>query len=243
MCTVIVQVPDRSADAGGAVRMLAVRDEDPGRPWDPLGAWWPQHPQLVGVRDARAGGAWLAADAAAGRVAVVLNRADVPEAVLGAAPASRGHLVIDAVTGTPPADPPRTHGFNLVDASADGVHVRMWDGASLRRVRLASGVHMLAHDDVDDEATARIARWRDAFADVAARTAGDAGWAQAWLAQLASTAVTAPTDDAAVIRDNRPHGYPTLSLLVCTAEITASGAEVRYAELDDPGTWNAVVPE
>ena len=38
MCTVILRVPSVS---GRPVRMLAVRDEDPSRPWQPLGAWWP----------------------------------------------------------------------------------------------------------------------------------------------------------------------------------------------------------
>ena len=54
MCTVIVHVPE---DSTAAIRVLAVRDEDPARAWDPLGAWWPELPGVVGVRDTRAGGA------------------------------------------------------------------------------------------------------------------------------------------------------------------------------------------
>jgi uncharacterized protein with NRDE domain len=58
--------------------VLAIRDEDPDRPWSPLGRWWPEsHGGVIGVRDVRAGGAWLAADPGAGRLAVLLNRADV----------------------------------------------------------------------------------------------------------------------------------------------------------------------
>ncbi|PNA34677.1 NRDE family protein, partial [Pseudomonas sp. MPR-AND1A] len=59
MCTVIVRVPD---DPRHPTRVLAVRDEDPEREWNPLGDWWPEaHPGVIGVRDVRAGGAWLAA--------------------------------------------------------------------------------------------------------------------------------------------------------------------------------------
>ena len=75
MCTVIIRIPHDDA----AVQLLAVRDEDPGRGWDPLGAWWPDHPGVVGVRDRRAGGAWLAAEPASGRLAVVLNREGAPD--------------------------------------------------------------------------------------------------------------------------------------------------------------------
>src|SRR5690606_32713851 len=126
MCTVIVHVP---ADPRAATRVLAVRDEDPTRAWDPLGPWWPEtHPGVVGVRDARAGGAWLAADPDAGHLAVILNRADVmPDD--GTPVPSRGHLVLDAVAGVEPADP-RTHGFNLVDVTAGRTRITMWNGAA-----------------------------------------------------------------------------------------------------------------
>src|SRR5690606_4917677 len=74
MCTVIIRV------GAGEVRLLAIRDEDPERPWQPLGASWPEtHPGVVGVRDVRAGGAWLAADPARRRLAVLLNRADLSD--------------------------------------------------------------------------------------------------------------------------------------------------------------------
>ena len=77
MCTVIITVPD---DAAQPVRLLAVRDEDPGRPWDRLGAWWPdRYPGVVGIRDVRAGGAWLAANTDERRLAVLLNRHDLSD--------------------------------------------------------------------------------------------------------------------------------------------------------------------
>lgn len=233
MCTVIIHVPE---DAGAPTRLLAVRDEDPGRAWDPLGPWWPEtHPGIVGVRDSRAGGAWLAADPVGGRVAVILNRADVdvPE---GVELSSRGHVVLDAVDGASLDDPPRTHGFNLVQVDAGRTRITMWDGSSVRTVDLAPGTHMIAHDDVDDPATARIEAWRN---DFGAPSDGDQWWA-GWLATLERTTELGPTDDRAIIRDNRPFGYPTLSLLVCAASVSADGAEVVYGELDEPGAWNTL---
>lgn len=233
MCTVVVQVP---ADASHPVRILAVRDEDPARPWDPLGPWWPEaHPGVVGVRDRRAGGAWLAADRGARRLAVILNRADV---LPDDAPAvSRGRIVLDAVAGASPSGAPATHGFNLVEVTPGGARVSMWDAATLRTVDLAPGTHMIAHDDVDDPRTARIRRWLGAFA-AAAPDLERSDSLQPWLDVLQDTAATPPTDDAAIIRDNRPYGIPTLSLLVCTASVGVAGTELAYGALEVPGEWN-----
>jgi Transport and Golgi organisation 2 len=231
MCTVIIHVPE---DTSSPTRLLAVRDEDPGRAWDPLGAWWPQtHPGVVGVRDTRAGGAWLAADSARGRVAVILNRAELVDAAADAV-GSRGHVVLDAVDGRGPGATPAVHGFNLVEVDAGRARVTMWDGAQVRTALLAPGIHMIAHDDVDDDVTARIVAWREAFE----APADGATWWAGWMDTLERSALLDPTDDRAIIRDNRPYGYPTLSLLVCAAEVTAGGAEVVYGELDRPGRWN-----
>ncbi|MFZ8294598.1 NRDE family protein, partial [Staphylococcus aureus] len=70
----VVDVP---RERGQPVRVLAVRDEDRNRPWRRLGTWWPEQPAVRGIRDERAGGAWLAADPRAGRLAVLLNRKDL----------------------------------------------------------------------------------------------------------------------------------------------------------------------
>ena len=68
MCTVVIRVPQR-----GPLRVLAIRDEDPQRPWRPVGAWWPDRPTVRGIMDELAGGAWMAADGST--FAVLLNRA------------------------------------------------------------------------------------------------------------------------------------------------------------------------
>lgn len=253
MCTVIVHVPD-SADE--PLRLLAVRDEDPARPWDAIGPWWPEaYPGVVGVRDVRANGAWLAADPGQRRLAVLLNRADV-ETIPDDTLQSRGGLVLESVAGRAPGEHPPTHGFNLVEVDGARVSVTTWDGAATRTTELAPGTHMIAHDDVDDDATPRIARWLAPFTEAHAAPATDAStpavaelnepgggtpgdWFAPWLALLEASAELAPTDDEAIIRDNRPHGYPTLSLLVCTATIGPDGVELAYGAFDEPGQWNA----
>lgn len=235
MCTVVIRVPHTSAEP---IRVLAVRDEDPTRPWNPLGRWWPEaHEGVLGVRDVRAGGAWLAAEPPRGRLSVLLNRADVtttPEAQLR----SRGGVVLDSVAGRPLPQHPPTHGFNLVEIAGATARVHTWDGDRLRTARLAPGTHMIAHDDVDDPSTPRIARWHDDFSE--AELGEDREWWQPWLDILERSAGLGSTDDRAIIRDNRPHGYPTQSLLVCVAAITAEDIEIEYGELREPGQWGGL---
>jgi hypothetical protein len=239
VCTVILRVPDSPSDP---VRLLAVRDEDPARRWQPLGAWWPDaHPGVVGVRDVRAGGAWLAADPARGRLAVLLNRAS-PPVPDGTAPVSRGTLVLDAVAGREPEPTSSILGFNLVVVDGARARIVTWDGLERREVEVPPGTHMIAHDDLDDPATGRIRHWLHEFADEP--TSGDAdGWWRPWLGTVARSGDLAPDDDRAIIRDNRPLGYPTLSLLLCAASVSADGVDVRYGELAEPGHWNAIALE
>ena len=237
MCTVVVHVPET---ADQPTRILAVRDEDPARAWDPLGTWWPDaYPGVAGVRDARAGGAWLAADPATRRLAVLLNREDVatlPEDSLR----SRGGVVLEAVAGREPGSHPPTHGFNLVEVDGPRVTVTTWDGERARTIPLAPGTHMIAHDDVDDDDTPRIARWLTAFSDAQTDAAASVQWFTPWLTLLERSAELAPTDDDAIIRDNRPLGYRTLSLLVCLASVGPDGVDLAYGAFDEPGRWNAL---
>lgn len=232
MCTVVIRVPEPGA---GPTRILAVRDEDPGRPWRPLGHWWPDRPAVRGIMDELAGGAWLAADD--GRLAVLLNRAggaDVP------VPTSRGGLVLASVAGRPLPEPLTTLGFNLVEARHDHAAVTSWEGGHPRRIELSPGTHMVAHDDVDDPTTQRVAAWLEAFAEAPTEAAPGGHWWDGWLEVLDRTTGTAPTDDRAIIRDNRPHGFPTLSLLVAVASIDTDGVDVAMDTLRTPGGWNAL---
>lgn len=232
MCTVIIRVPARS-DA--PTRLVAIRDEDPARPWNPVGAWWPDaFPGVVGVHDVRAGGAWLAADPAARRLAVLLNRHDdgsLPDDAV----VSRGTLPLASVAGTAPDAAPRTRGFNLLEVDGATARVVSWDGAERRVTELEPGTHMIAHDDLDDPRTARITRWLPEFTD--AGTDASARWWDDWIGVIGRSAALAATDDRAIIRDHRHLGIPTLSLLVCVASVGPDGVELRDAALPAPGTW------
>jgi len=243
MCTVIVQVGESPRDP---VRLLAIRDEDPERPWDPLGEWWPAaHPGVVGVRDARAGGAWLAADPVERRLAVLLNRVDRSERSDDEV-VSRGSLVLASLTGASPGDAPPTRGFNLVEVAPGTVRVTTWDGLVSRSELLAPGIHMIAHDDIDDPATARIVHWLPEFRAAPPPVGGDGDgasgepWWRDWLAIVARSGGLAAVDDRALIRDNRAAGWPTLSLLICVASVSPAGVDLHYGELDQPGEWNPV---
>lgn len=232
MCTVIIRVPESAAEP---TRLIAVRDEDPERPWNPVGAWWPEtYPGVVGVHDVRAGGAWLAAAPDASRLAVLLNRAD-DGSLPNDAVVSRGTLPLASVAGQTPDAAPRTRGFNLLEIGPDGSRVVSWDGATRRVTELGPGTHMIAHDDLDDPRTARITAWLPEFAS-AATDPGERWWDE-WIAVIERSAALAATDDRAIIRDHRHVGIPTLSLLVCVASVGADGVELRDAALPAPGTW------
>lgn len=231
MCTVVIDVED-----AGSARLLAVRDEDPLREWDGLGPWWPeQYPGVIGIRDRRAGGAWLAVDPAKRRLAVLLNRADVRDLADDRA-VSRGSLALESVSGRSPDGPLPMHGFNLLEVGPDGARVILWDGETLRETAVAQGTHMIAHDDLDDAVTPRILTWLPRFRALEPASARD-DWAADWIALLAESAGLAPEDDRAIIRDNRPHGYPTQSLLYATASVTAAGVDVRDHALPSPAHW------
>lgn len=232
MCTVVIDVGDTAN-----TRLLAVRDEDPLREWDAPGLWWPdRYPGVSGIRDRRAGGAWLASNPAEGRLAVLLNRADLAD-LSDRQVRSRGSLALESVSGRSPDAPPPMHGFNLLEVSPDGARVISWNGIELRETAIEPGIHMIAHDDLDDPGTPRIATWLPEF-----RGLGPAAeledWATEWTALLGASAALGPEDDRAIIRDNRPHGYPTQSLLYCTASVTPSGVVLDYRALARAGHWD-----
>ena len=193
---------------------------------------------MIGVRDRRANGAWLAEDSPAGRLAVILNRdvLSVPDGSLE----SRGGIVLASVSGESLPQRPRTAGFNLVEVAGPRAWVTIWDGLRLRREQLEPGVHMISHDEVDDPRTARIVRWLPDYRELTQQQGPEMAfeqWAHQWVAVLSASSALGPFDDRAIIRDNHPHGYPTMSLLVCVAEIRAERVQLASAVLPEPGVW------
>ncbi|WP_119695739.1 NRDE family protein [Microbacterium halotolerans] len=233
MCTVVIRVPET---VGTPISLLAVRDEDPARPWNPLGRWWPDDPDVAGVQDRLAGGAWLAAGR--GRLAVTLNRHGEPD-LSPERIVSRGSLALDAAAGRPQPAPHAMRGFNLVSVAEGAARVTSWDGDRMTQEEIGPGTHMLAHHDLDDPRSERIAAWREGFAEVELGVGED--WYQPWIRLLERTTEVGPTDDRAIVRDNRPLGYPTLSTLACVARIGSGAVDVRYAEFDAPGEWSPLL--
>lgn len=240
MCTVIIEVPDAPT---GPVRMLAVRDEHPERAWDPPGYWWPnEHPGIIGVRDRKAGGAWLAADQDA--VSVILNRAEsVAELLQDGEPPldSRGRIVLDSVEREPLEGRPHTESFNLVEIRDGVATVTHWDGVALAHNVLEPGVHMIAHGAINDVSSARIGQWLPEYRSLAGLPTSQ--WRAEWIKTLELSAELGPDDDRAIIRDNTSHGYPTKSLLVCLVESEISGASITAASKGGVTLDSAVLTE
>src|SRR6266568_2551447 len=119
MCTVVVLFRPLHA---WPVILLANRDEQLDRAWDPPAAWWPDHPGIVAGRDRTAGGTWMGVNAN-GMTAAVLNRPGSLGPAAGKR--SRGELPLLALAETTASaaidavaslDAGQWRGFNLVIA-------------------------------------------------------------------------------------------------------------------------------
>lgn len=133
--------------------LAANRDEMHTRPTDPLQVW-PGQPDLIGGRDALAGGSWLLLSRRR-RMAAVTN----VRVGLAAAPAkrSRGELVHDFVAGDASAE---TFCAQLSATCADygRFNLLLWDGEALwlagnhpvyRARPLGAGLHAVSNGDFD----------------------------------------------------------------------------------------------
>ncbi|MDB5373418.1 MAG: hypothetical protein JWP04_2060 [Belnapia sp.] len=192
MCTVILLHRPGHAFP---ILIAANRDERLDRAWDPPGAWWPDHPGVVGGRDRTAGGTWMAASRA-GAVAMVLNRpgslgpapglrsrGELPLLALAAGGASEGATSIAAL----PASAWRP--FNLVLADRHGAWFLRGTGQKSGQGRavaqpLGAGLHMITAHDPNDLASPRTARHLPRFRAAPAPRPDRDDWA-AWAELLA----------------------------------------------------------
>jgi len=143
------------------------RDEFHERPAAPLG-WWSDTPDVLGGRDLRAGGTWLAF-ARSGRFGLVTNFRDANGAPPGAP--SRGELVPSFLRGTQPATGFLSSlrpgirayaGFNLLLGDARGLHYCCNVGDEGPR-ELAPGIYGLSNHRLD-EPWPKLVRTRERFA-------------------------------------------------------------------------------
>jgi hypothetical protein len=146
MCTAILGLgPD------GTVLLAGVRDEFTQRAWQPPAYHWPDRPALIGGRDERAGGTWLALAPAVPRVACILNGRGqpAPEAIRH----SRGELPLRAAVGEPldPAGLAAFDPFKLLVAEPGRVELLDWDGENYRRRHLPPGLHLVVNSGLAGE--------------------------------------------------------------------------------------------
>jgi hypothetical protein len=229
VCTVIIL---SRPGAAWPTLIAANRDERLDRAWDPPGAWWPDHPDVIGGRDRTAGGTWMAVNRA-GVMAAVLNR----PGSLGPAPGkrSRGELPLLALAEAPsaaaaarriaalPAGEWRP--FNLVLADHRGGSFLRGTGAGRpEALPLPAGVTMVTAHDPNDLASPRTRRHLPRFraAPPPAPERGD--WA-AWEALLADDGHEGGMAEA--LRVPPVGGFGTVSASLVA--LGAGGAIWRFA--------------
>ena len=158
VCTVVVRWSPAQP-----LRVLALRDELTSRPFDDPGRWWPEAPDVVGGRDAVAGGTWCASRVGTGATALVLNRPQRREAAPGAP--SRGVLPLLGVTHgrawTDSLDPAGMASFLLVLATPDRLVTWDFDGVALQEVEHGPGTVLVTSGGPEDR---KAERYRDRFA-------------------------------------------------------------------------------
>jgi len=134
-----------------ALIVAANRDEFYDRPTAPA-AFWPGHPHILGGRDLRAGGTWLAIDRG-GRFAAVTNYRQGEREP--AAPLSRGLLVSDYLSSEIDVaahltrverEAARYNGFNLL--AGDSRELHWFSNREGRPRRLGPGIYGLSNHQI-----------------------------------------------------------------------------------------------
>ncbi|MFD1542988.1 NRDE family protein [Nonomuraea guangzhouensis] len=215
MCTVIVKT-------GRPLTLMGVRDEFADRPWEGPGEHWPEHPGVVGGRDLKAGGTWLAVDPARRRAAALLNghgRA-APETTK----ISRGDLPLLAVgaddlpdVDLPDVDLTRYDPFHLVLADPARARLFSWDGERLSTSEVPDGTSMIVNTGLNPE-HARVAAYRPRF-----ESSAD------WRELIAAAPSADPS--ALIIRDVTPDGRVFASLSVMLVTLAPEGVTYDFTDL------------
>ncbi|ASU84338.1 hypothetical protein CDO52_17400 [Nocardiopsis gilva YIM 90087] len=170
MCTAIVGF---DPEAEVPLLLVAIRDEMVERGWEGPDRHWPRYPDLLGGRDPREGGTWLAVRTSEGhgkgpRVGALLNgwpRGDRTPNLEPTVPAdvdrlSRGRLPLlmaeYGTLGLGTEDLHRYEPFHLLGADAESAVLYSWDGRELAEQTLPPGVSVLVNTGLDrDEPRAK----------------------------------------------------------------------------------------
>ncbi len=137
MCTALLSI-----EPGLPTLLVGVRDELVDRTWELPGRHWSERPELVGGRDLKAGGTWLAVAPRQRRVSCVLNARG--RQAPASSRRSRGELPLAAAAGEPldRTQLPDFDPFHLLIVEYDQAIVQSWDGATLTERELSPGLHL-----------------------------------------------------------------------------------------------------
>ncbi|MEV0621530.1 NRDE family protein [Nonomuraea sp. NPDC050404] len=210
MCTLIVRTAPH-------LTLMGVRDEFADRPWEGPGEHWPEYPGVIGGRDLKAGGTWLAVNPAARRAAALLNghgREAEERTRL-----SRGDLALRAAyTGEEPgSDLTRYDPFHLVLADLSRVRLFSWDGERLSSSDLPDGTSMVVNSGLDPDSE-RVVTYLPRFRD-------SATWAELIKEE------PSPDRSALIMRHELPDGRIFASLSVMEVEIAPGGVTYDFTDL------------
>ncbi len=263
MCTAILGLgPD------GTVLLAGVRDEFLQRAWLPPAHLWPDYPALIGGRDQRAGGTWLAVDPTVPRVACILNGRGHPAPAITRQ--SRGELPLRAAARAPiaptsastprpvdlTADPAGLTVFDpflLVVASRGRADLLNWDGDRFTRRTLSPGLHLLVNSglagdlrpDAGEHETMRIRHFQARLASVPfpqpkPGDTVDAAWAP-WLPLLNGDGLSTDDPRALIVRREFGDGQLWGTTSISLVAFTPEGLRYDFtAHPGDPAAWYPV---
>ncbi len=243
LCTVIVSV---DPEARVPVVLVGVRDEFVARQWMSPARHWPDHPGLIGGRDLRAGGTWLAVDPASRRVAALLNGQGIaaPEDVRR----SRGDLPLRAAAAgeLPRLDLTSYDPFHLVVGGIDGVRLWSWNGERVSEEKLPAGVHMIVNCGWEQcEDNPRVSWFRPRFAAAARPARMGSGsltrfWGE-WLPLASGDGLALDDPRALVFRATTEDGQIFGSLSITLIALADEGVRYDFCPVPgDPSSWHQV---
>jgi hypothetical protein len=214
------------------VLLGAIRDEFVERAWDPPARHWDGHwAHLLGGRDRRAGGTWLAVDPSVPAVAALLNAGKREEPVDGVVRPTRGTLALHILDSRDlPEDIEHYDRFHLLRATIDGAELWSWDGTSLSHQELSPGDHIIVNAGLDTDDDPLVPH----FAPLLAGTGSDMA---DWRTLLSGDGLD-PGDERALVvcKEIEGHLYGSTSGTL----LALSPQEVRYeftATPADTASW------
>src|SRR5688500_2947451 len=139
MCLTIVVT---GLDEQWPVRVLSFREEFLERAFDPAGAWWPAYPDVIGGRDAQAGGTWFAVSPTAGRV-VAIHTSFTPR-VDASVRRTRGELAVEAAASDEwrRRDLAPYDDFTMLTIAGPVIEWHSYRGDGLKTEAIGAGVHL-----------------------------------------------------------------------------------------------------